>query len=152
TGEGRYLGRAWVPAFPTERPKSLQHPGTKCLSHTISSASALTPKAQSGSWSRERFQARPNDASGRGDDRAQHDAALLGVVIAGAAVHRRALVPHQQVADLPGMVVGETLLRRMRGEVLDQPPGHLAVHPLEAVCVHRVDKEDRAAADRMLDD
>src|SRR5271154_2429225 len=42
----------------------------------------------------------------RVDDRAQHDAALLGVVIAGAAVHRRPLVPHQQIADLPGMVIG----------------------------------------------
>jgi hypothetical protein len=29
---------------------------------------------------------------------AQHDPALIGPVVAGAAVHRRALVPHQEIA------------------------------------------------------
>src|SRR5580704_19099575 len=87
----------------------------------------------------------------RVDDRAQHDAALLGVVVAGAAVHRRPLVPNQQIADLPGMVIGKAFLRGVRGEFLDQLPGLLAAHPLEAVRVHRVDEQDRAAGDRMVD-
>jgi hypothetical protein len=38
----------------------------------------------------------------RVDDRAQHDAAFLGMIITGAAVHRRPFVPNQQIADLPG--------------------------------------------------
>src|SRR2546421_12354706 len=61
-------------------------------------------------------------------DGAQHDSAFLGRVVAGAAVHRRPLVPDQQVANLPGMVVDEAVLRRMFGEVLDQRPGLLALH------------------------
>src|ERR1700756_3908723 len=37
----------------------------------------------------------------RVDDGAQHDAAFCGVVVAGTAVHRRPLVPDQEIADLP---------------------------------------------------
>ncbi|TMJ59292.1 MAG: ketopantoate reductase family protein [Alphaproteobacteria bacterium] len=87
-----------------------------------------------------------------GDDRAQHDAALLRRVIAGAAVHRRPLVPDQQIADLPGMVIDEPLLCRMRRQLLDQRPGLFAVHPDKAVRVHRVDEQDRAAGDRVVGD
>src|SRR5579863_4325262 len=76
------------------------------------------------------------------DDGAQHDAALGGVVVAGAAVHRRALVPHDDVADPPGMIIDEAVLRRMRRQFLDQRPGFLALHADDAVAVHRVDEED----------
>ena len=50
----------------------------------------------------------------RVDDRAQHDAALLGMAVAGTAAHRRALVPYQEIADLPRMVIGEAFLRGVR--------------------------------------
>ena len=63
------------------------------------------------------------------DDRAQHDAAFLGAVVAGAAVHRRALVPHQHVADPPAMVVDEAVLRRVLGQFLDQRPGFFRAMP-----------------------
>src|SRR5438270_1886266 len=58
----------------------------------------------------------------RVDDRAQHDAAFFRVVVARTPVHRRLLVPDQQIADLPGMVIGKALLGRVRGELLDQLP------------------------------
>src|SRR5262249_6009392 len=57
------------------------------------------------------------------DDGAQHDPALFRPVVARAAVHRRALVPHQHVADPPAMIVNETVLRGVLGEFLDQRPG-----------------------------
>src|SRR4051794_13507848 len=85
-------------------------------------------------------------------DRPQHDAAFLRRVIAGAAVHRCALVPDQQVADLPGMVIDESVLRRMRRQFLDQRPGFLPVHADEAVGMHRIDEQDRAAGDGMMRD
>src|SRR5437764_6484775 len=85
----------------------------------------------------------------RVDDCAQHDAALLGVIVAGAAVHRRPLVPDQQIADLPGMVIGKAFLRGVRGELLDQLPGLVAAYALKAMRVHRVDEKDRAAGNRM---
>src|SRR3984893_4505551 len=56
----------------------------------------------------------------RVDDRAQHDAALLRVIVAGTPVHRRPLVPDQEIADLPGMAIGEAFLGGVRGELLDQ--------------------------------
>src|SRR5438094_3531133 len=40
-------------------------------------------------------------------DRAQHDPALVRPVVAGAAVHRRALVPYEDIADAPAVVVDE---------------------------------------------
>src|SRR5439155_7668636 len=90
-------------------------------------------------------------ASVRVDDRAQHDAALLGVVVARTPVHRRALVPDQEIADLPRMVVGEAFLGGVSGELLDQLPRLCPFHPLEAMRVHWVDEQDRAAGDRMVD-
>src|SRR5438067_9431544 len=72
------------------------------------------------------------------DDRAQHDAALARRVIAGAAMHRRRLVPHQDVAHLPGVIVNESLLRRMRREFFDQLPRFVFRHADETVTVHRV--------------
>src|SRR5579884_1946583 len=72
------------------------------------------------------------------DDRAQHDAALLRPIIAGAAMHRRPLVPYDQIADPPGMVIDKAFLRRVRGELLDQPPRFLALHADKTVRVHRI--------------
>src|SRR5438270_7783073 len=100
-------------------------------------------------WPRQR--AKESPGSVRIDDRAQHDAALLRVIIPGAAVHRRPLVPNQQVADLPGMVIGEAFLRSVRGELLDQLPSLLAFHSFEAVRMHRVDEQDRPAGYGMVD-
>src|SRR6516225_8553152 len=40
-------------------------------------------------------------------DRAQHDPAFVRPIIAGSAVHRGQLVPHQHIADTPVMVINE---------------------------------------------
>src|SRR6516162_9251694 len=74
------------------------------------------------------------------NDGPQHDATLLGMIVARTAVHRRPLVPHQQIADAPRVIVGEAFLRGMRGEIFDQLPGLLVLHSLKAVGVHRVDE------------
>src|ERR1700740_722451 len=87
----------------------------------------------------------------RVDDCAQHDATLFGMIIAGAAVHRRSLVPDQEIADLPRMVIGKAFLRGVSRELFDQLPGLLALHSLEAVGVHWIDEQDRAAGDGMVD-
>ena len=55
----------------------------------------------------------------RVDNRPQHDAALLGVVVAGTAMHGCALVPNQQIADPPRMVIGKAFLGGVRGEFFD---------------------------------
>src|SRR5262249_55763740 len=44
-------------------------------------------------------------------DRAQHDPAFVRAIIAGSAVHRGQLVPHQHIADAPVMVINEAILR-----------------------------------------
>jgi len=88
--------------------------------------------------------------SARIDDGAQHDAAFFRVIIAGAGVHRRPLVPYQKVADTPRVVVGEEFLRGMCGEFFDQLPRLFALHSFEAMSVHRVDKQGRTAGDRRL--
>src|SRR5207247_10668461 len=66
-------------------------------------------------------------------DRAQHDPALVRPVVDGAAVHRRALVPDQDIADAPAVVVDEALLRRVSGELIDQRPRLLPLHADAAV-------------------
>src|SRR5262249_14186892 len=85
-------------------------------------------------------------------DCAQHDATLLWRVIAGAAMHCRPLVPDQEIAGTPGMIVNKTALRRMRGQLLNQWPGVFLLHAHEAVGMHRVDEQDRAAGDRVVND
>src|SRR5499425_1843058 len=85
-------------------------------------------------------------------DRAQHDPALVRPIVAGAAVHRRALVPDQDVADAPAVVVDEALLGRVSGELLDQRPRLLPLHADEAVRVHGIDEQDRPPGDRMARD
>src|SRR5580704_11864772 len=52
----------------------------------------------------------------RVDDRAQHDTTLFRVIVARASMHRRPLVPDQQIAHPPRMVINKALLSRMRGE------------------------------------
>src|SRR5215471_99159 len=84
-------------------------------------------------------------SSVRVHDRAQHDPALVRPVIAGAAVHRRALVPDQDIADAPTVVVDEALLGRVSGELLDQRPRLFPLHAHEAMRVHGVDEQDRAS-------
>ena len=74
------------------------------------------------------------------------------MIVAGAAMHRRALVPDQQIADLPGMIIDKPLLRGMRRQLFDQRPGGVAMHSDKAMRVHRVDEQDRAAGDRVRDD
>src|SRR6185436_14274548 len=74
---------------------------------------------------------------------------LVGLVVAGAAVHRRALVPDQDVADAPAVVVDEALLRGVIGEFLDQRPRLFALHADEAVRVHGIDEQDRPTGDRV---
>src|SRR5262249_2802644 len=88
-------------------------------------------------------------SSVRVHDCAQHDAALVRPVVAGAAVHRRALVPDQDVADAPAVIVDEAFLRRVGGELLDQRPRVLPLHADEAVRVHGIDEQDRPAGHRM---
>src|SRR3954467_2601452 len=85
------------------------------------------------------------------DDRAQHNSALIRAVVSGAAVYRRLLVPHQDIADPPGVVVDETVLRRMLGQFLDQPPCLVLRHAFEPVGVQRVDKQDRASGHHVPD-
>src|SRR5256885_14653847 len=82
-------------------------------------------------------------------DRAQHDAALVRPVVARTAVHRRALVPYQDIADAPAVVVDEALLGRMIGELFDQRPRLLPLHADEAIRVHGIDEQDRPSGDRM---
>src|SRR5215831_13871541 len=82
-------------------------------------------------------------------DRAQHDPALVRPVVAGAAVHRRALVPDQDVADPPAVVVDEALLGRVSSELIDQRPRLLPLHADETVRVHGIHEQDRPSAHRM---
>src|SRR5438309_5031335 len=82
-------------------------------------------------------------------DRAQHDPALVRPVVTGAAVHRRALVPYQYIADAPAVVVDEALLGRVIGEFLDQRPRLLPLHADEAMRVHGIDEQDRPSGYRM---
>src|SRR5207344_2212818 len=82
-------------------------------------------------------------------DRAQHDAALVRPVVAGAAVHRRPLVPHQHIADAPAVVIDEALLGGVFGELLDERPGLVPTHAGEAMRVHGIHEEDRPSAYRM---
>src|SRR5437660_4946630 len=88
-------------------------------------------------------------ASVRVHDRAQHDPALVRPVVAGATVHRRALVRDQDIADTPAVVVDEALLGRVSGELLDQRPRLLPLHADEAVRVHGIDEQDRPPGHRM---
>ena len=76
---------------------------------------------------------------------------LVGVVVARAAVHRRPLVPDHQIADAPGMVMDVALLRRVTGQLFDQRPCLFAAHPDEAMRVHRIDEQHRAAGQRVVD-
>src|SRR5438093_13402664 len=85
----------------------------------------------------------------RSSDRAQHDAAPLRPVVAGATVHRRPLVPHQHIADAPAVVIDKALLGGVFGELLDQRPGLLPLHAREAMRVHGIDEQDRSAGYRM---
>src|SRR2546429_4037271 len=82
-------------------------------------------------------------------DRAQHDPTLVRPVVAGAAVHRRALVPDQDIADAPAVVVDEALLGRVSGELIDQRPRLLPLHADEAMRVHGIDEQDRPSGHRM---
>jgi hypothetical protein len=86
----------------------------------------------------------------RVDDRAEHDAAFLGTSVARAAVQGGDLVPHHDVADAPGVVVDEAILRRVIAELLDQSHRCIVSHPLEAMRVGRVDEQDRASRHRVL--
>jgi len=86
----------------------------------------------------------------RVDDRAQHDAAFFGAGVAGAAVHRRDLVPDHHVADLPGVIIDEPVLGRVIAQFLDQLRCIVIIHPDKAVAVRRVDEEHVAARDRVL--
>src|SRR3989442_2533205 len=90
--------------------------------------------------------------SARVHDRAQHDPALVRPVVAGAAVHRRALVPDQDIADAPAVVVDEALLGRVSGELIDQRPRLLPLHAAEAMRVPGIDGQDRTSANRVSRD
>src|SRR5436309_9821225 len=67
------------------------------------------------------------------DDGPQHDPALLGSRVAGASMHGRDLVPHEDVAHAPGVVVDELLLRRVVAELLDQACRVGGCHALESM-------------------
>src|SRR3989441_7168024 len=82
----------------------------------------------------------------------QHDPALVRPVVAGAAVHRRALVPDQDIADAPAVVVDEALLGRVIGELLDEPPRLFPLHADEPMRMHGIDEQDRTSTDRMPGD
>ena len=84
-------------------------------------------------------------------DRAQHDPAFVRPIIAGSAVHRGQLVPHQHIADAPVMVINEKILRRVLGQFLDQRPGFLSRHAGETMRVHRVDEQGPPTGHRVLD-
>src|SRR5262249_19862313 len=87
--------------------------------------------------------------SARIHDRTQHDPALVRPVVAGAAVHRRALVPDQDVADAPAVIVDEALLGRVIRELFDQRPRLLLLHADETVRVHGIHEQDRPPGDWM---
>src|SRR5947209_17726654 len=90
--------------------------------------------------------------SARVHDRAQHDPTLVRPVVAGAAVHRRALVPDQDIADAPAVVVDEALLGRVSGELIDQRPRLLPLHADEAMRVRGIDDHVRPPGHRMRPD
>src|SRR5262249_29523615 len=94
----------------------------------------------------------PPMESVRVHDRAQHDPALVRPVVAGAAVHRCALVPYQDIPDAPAVVVDEALVGRVSGELLDQRPRLLALLADEALRVQRIDEQDRPPGHRMPGD
>src|SRR5207247_8842658 len=58
----------------------------------------------------------------RVNDGTQENTTLIGSIVAGTAVHRCHLVPHQHVADPPLVVVDEPVLGRMVGELVDESP------------------------------
>ena len=76
------------------------------------------------------------------DDRPQHYPSFLGLRVAGAAMHGRALVPHQHIADPPVMIVDEPVVGGDRGQLIDQRPGFLLGYAFEAMRVHRVHEQD----------
>src|ERR1041385_2106703 len=80
-------------------------------------------------------------------DGPQHDAALLWCVVTCTAMHGRPLVPYQEIAGLPGMIVNEAVLRRVRRQLLDQRPGFFLLHADKAMSVHGVDEQDGSARD-----
>jgi len=54
-------------------------------------------------------------------------------------MHRRDLVPHDDVAHAPGVVVDESLLNRVLAKLLDQAYRFVGRDALEAVGMRRVD-------------
>src|SRR5262245_47072175 len=122
------------PARPTSAPTPATRPPTPSRSPSKGADRAPPPERR-----------RPRGAlasSVRIHDRTQHDPALVRPVVAGAAVHRRALVPHQDVADAPAVVVDEALLGRVSGELIDQRPRLLPLDADEAMRVHGIDEQD----------
>src|SRR5438552_16866955 len=82
-------------------------------------------------------------------DRAQHDPALVRPVVAGAAVHRRALVPYEDIANAPAVVLDEALPGRVIVKLLDERPRLFPLHAAEPMRMHGIDELDRRSADRM---
>src|SRR6185312_1437811 len=83
-------------------------------------------------------------------DGAQHDASLVRAGVSGAAMHGRALVPHQHVADTPVVVIDESSLGRGGGEFLGRGAALLARHAGETVGVHGVRGAGREAVRRVF--
>jgi hypothetical protein len=66
------------------------------------------------------------------NDGPQHDPAFLGTRVAGASMHGRDLVPHEDVAHAPGVMVDEPLVSRVVAKLLDQASRFVGRDALEA--------------------
>src|SRR6267142_1588723 len=84
------------------------------------------------------------------DDGPQHDPALLGSRVAGASMHGRDLVPHEDVAHAPVVVVDEPLLRRVVAKLLDQAYPFVGRETFETVGMRGVDEQHWTSRHRML--
>src|SRR6478735_16834 len=56
----------------------------------------------------------------RVDDRPQHHPSFFRFRVSSAAMHRRALIPHQHIAHPPVMVVDKSVIGGDRGKLTDQ--------------------------------
>jgi hypothetical protein len=65
-------------------------------------------------------------------------------------MHGRDLVPHEDVAHAPGVIVDEPLVSRVVAKLLDRASRFVGRDALEAVGMRGVDEQDRAASHRVL--
>src|ERR1700732_2473409 len=98
---------------------------------------------------------KPNCGTLQGSERpiafdlsAVHQPAALRIELV-AAMQRAAIVPHDEVADLPALMPGQLRARRMAPQFVEQPFALFERHPLDIGVAAAAEKERLAAGHRM---